>query len=48
MCLLRLKTTCGELDRYGITELVGKDAFFNRINDVKSSYKRQLAVGVKE
>jgi len=38
----------GELDRYGITGLIGKDAFINRINDVKSSYKRQLAVGVKE
>ena len=38
----------GELDRYGITELIGKDVFFNRIYDVKSSYKRQVAVGVKE
>jgi SulP family sulfate permease len=34
-----------ELDRYGIAELVGEDAFFDRLKDVQSNYKRHLAVG---
>ncbi len=28
-----------ELDRYGLTDLIGKDSFFNRVYDLESAYK---------